>query len=81
MKEHPELKKRLHEVEEKQNRWIGRGIETHDAYETPNPKTGQAPVASVLEETMPKGQELERLPGGSAAGPSVQWGGKVAQGL
>ena len=33
-------------------------------------------MASVLEEAMPKDQELERLPGGSAAGPSVQGRGR-----
>ena len=31
MKEDPELKQKLSEVEDKQNRWIGRRIESHDA--------------------------------------------------
>ena len=35
MKEYPQPRKKLDEVEEKQNRWIGRRIEAHDAHETP----------------------------------------------
>ena len=37
MKDEPEISKKLSEVEERQNRWIGRRIEAPDAQETPDP--------------------------------------------
>ena len=74
MQEDPELKKKLSRVEEKQNRWIGRRIEAHDARETPNPTSGQAFAAVVPEEALPLEYELEQLPFGPTMGPSSQGG-------
>jgi len=74
MREDPELSKKLKEVEDKQNLWIGRRIEAHDARETPNPETEQAFVASAPETAMPLEHALEQLPVGPTMGPSVQGG-------
>ena len=73
MKEHPELKKKLSEVEEKQNRWLGRRIEAHDIREEPNPER-QESESSVPEEVMPLENGLEQLPVGPKVGPSGQGG-------
>ena len=76
MREDPELKKKLGEVEEKQNRWIGRRIEAHDAHATSNAESGQSSMASVPEGAMICEQKLEQWPVGPETRPSSQWGGK-----
>ena len=65
MKEGPELKKKLSEVEAKQNRWLGRRVEAHDAKDNPIPEG---------EEVMPLEKGLEQLPVGPKEGPSSQGG-------
>ena len=71
MKEDPELNKKLSEVEEKQNRWIGRRIEAHDA---PKPSTEQAFAAAAPAMTMTEDNNIEQLPVGSSSRPSGQGG-------
>ena len=70
MRQDPALKQKLSEVEERQNRWIGRRIEAHDAPASPTPVMEQA-----LEASAPVA-ELEQLSVGSPTGPSGQ-GGEV----
>ena len=74
MREYPELRKKLSEVEDKQNRWIGRRIEAHDARDTPSPETEQAFVASAPATAMPLEHAIEQLPVGPTMGPSGQGG-------
>ena len=77
MKEHPEGRKKLSEVEEKQNRWIGRRIESQDVRETPKPETEQASVASAPAAAMPLECALEQLAVGPTMGPSGQGGDEL----
>ena len=77
MKEDPELGKQLSEVEEKQNRWLGRRIEAQDARGTSKPEEEQAPVSSAPAATTPIEYELEQLPIGFQMGPSGQGGGRA----
>ena len=68
MKKDPALNKKVSEVEDRQNRWLGRRVEAHDAPAPPTPSTEQAPEASAPE------SELEQLTVGSPMGPSGQGG-------
>jgi hypothetical protein len=68
MKQDPALNKKLIEVEERQNRWLGRRVEAHDAPAPSTPSTKQALEASAPE------SELEQLAVGSPMGPSGQGG-------
>ena len=45
MKKDPALNKKLSEVEDRQNRWLGRRVEAHDAPALPTP-----PIEQALEE-------------------------------
>ena len=88
MKEDPELKKKLSEVEAKQNRWLGRRVEAYDTRAKPIPEghdsessvnTGmesadKVPVRTEDEEVMPLENGLEQLPVGPTVGPSSQGG-------
>ena len=71
MKEDPDLNNKLSEVEERQNRWIGRRIEAQDA---PKSSTERAHEASAPAMTMVRECELEQLPVGSPTRPSGQGG-------
>ena len=76
IKEYPELKNKLSEVEEMQHRWIRRRIEALDAGETHKPATEEASVASAPAMTMVRECEFEQLPVGSPTRPSGQWRGR-----
>ena len=80
MREDPELKKKLSEVEDKQNRWIGQRIEAHDAHATSNAESGQASAASVPEGAMICEEKLEQWPIGPETGPSSQGGVRAFEG-
>ena len=68
MKQDPTLNKKLSEVEERQNRWLGRRVEAHDA-----PATFMQIIEQALEASAPM-SELEHLTVGSTMGPSGQGG-------
>ena len=68
MKKDPALNKKLSEVEDRQNQWLGRRVEAHDAPALPTP-----PIEQALEASAPE-SELEQLTVGSPMGPSGQGG-------
>jgi hypothetical protein len=68
MKKDPALNKKLSEVEDRQNRWLGRRVEAHDAPAVPTP-----PIEQALEASAPE-SELEQLTVGSPMGPSGHGG-------
>jgi hypothetical protein len=68
MKQDPALNKKLSEVEDRQNRWLGRRVEAHDAPTHPTP-----PIEQALEASAPE-SELEQLTVGSPMGPSGHGG-------
>ena len=90
MKQDPALNKKLSDVEERQNRWLGRRVEAHDAPTHSTPpleQDNERPVGVVLSEAAadltttlngPEASapesELEQLTVGSSMGPSGQGG-------
>ena len=68
MQKDPTLIKKLSEVGDRQNRWLGRCVEAHDVPATPTPSEGQALEASA------NGSELEQLTVGVPIEPSGQGG-------
>ena len=74
MQEYPELKKKLQEVEDKQNRWIGRRLEATDAQDPSTTRTEQVFAAAVPGPALQLEKALEQLTVGPVPGPSGQGG-------